>query len=549
MPRYLLTAMLGLLLAGPAANASNATEEAKGELYNLGLAFGSVAPPTTGHPCFLFPVREDHQGDLNGDGDTLDRPTHALCAKKGLLWNTGFDRTITLPGQHRRARYFFGVLEEELGFDQNGDGDLADWVLHRLNLKRQAIRATDIVFNLAWVDRYRVFFIDWGTSRLSVYDERAGTTRVLSIAPSAIAPLNGHALLLLRESKLNVDLNGDNDTADRIVHHYDNATGSLRNLGLAALELRSTAKSAAFLAREDHQSSDLNGDGDLADHVLHYFLPPQASSRGRNRPTTEAQVVNTGLAVPPVFASLQYELSERWLAVAVDEAAQTADANDDGDLLDKTLTVIDLKKGRTHHTEQALSRGRVAEIQIGGSLIGFVGELTQPPENDLYFYDAQRRSTEAAGAFLASNPFWIGDDVGYYLRRESLWGDLNGDGDDNDRIATVFDRRQREPLSLGVAAYGPSFAGRWLGFLVSESSESRDLTGDGDTSDFVPFVFDRGSESLSSLGIAAGGTGHFSLGEGLFLLPVAETTTDLNGDGDTKDLVLHAYTAKPRRRP
>jgi hypothetical protein len=40
----------------------------------------------------------------------------------------------------------------------------------------------------------------------------------------------------------------------------------------------------------------------------------------------------------------------------------------------------------------------------------------------------------------------------------------------------------------------------------------------------------------------------FALNDVLFAIPVAETTSDLNGDGDSDDLVLHAASLEDRDR-
>lgn len=128
--------------------------------------------------------------------------------------------------------------------------------------------------------------------------------------------------------------------------------------------------------------------------------------------------------------------------------------------------------------------------------------------------------------------------------------DLNGDGDQADRVLQQVDTESQINSNLAVAATGPVLASdRHFAFLIGEAAQGgADLNGDGDTSDAVWFVYDPARPpgptnpfntmlATPSIGlVGAGTTGGFVL-----LSSEASTGADLNGDGDTLDIVPAAF--------
>ena len=70
------------------------------------------------------------------------------------------------------------------------------------------------------------------------------------------------------------DLNGDGDATDFVVHVFNASNRQTTNLGLAATSgsLQGDGQLLGFRVRETEQgNTDLNGDGDTNDDVLHVF--------------------------------------------------------------------------------------------------------------------------------------------------------------------------------------------------------------------------------------------------------------------------------------
>jgi len=129
-----------------------------------------------------------------------------------------------------------------------------------------------------------------------------------------------------------------------------------------------------------------------------------------------------------------------------------------------------------------------------------------------------------------------------FLVSESGEGeDLNGDGDTNDTVLHVFDAKKGTTTNVGLAALGtPQIDKERVAFTVSESAQGTDLNGDGDTNDVVPHVFDAKKGTTINVGLVSPlGTVGIDKERVVFLVSESGEGTDLNDDGDTNDNVLH----------
>jgi hypothetical protein len=72
-----------------------------------------------------------------------------------------------------------------------------------------------------------------------------------------------------------VDLNGDGDTSDMVMHIYDTSTGILTNLGLGTSRgIVFSGDLLSFLVAEPRHGADVNGDGDASDPVRRHQPRP-----------------------------------------------------------------------------------------------------------------------------------------------------------------------------------------------------------------------------------------------------------------------------------
>lgn len=356
------------------------------------------------------------------------------------------------------------VRESDANQDLNGDGDMDDDVAQALDLRGQAV---------------------WNTG----------------LQGSPTTPTGHWAGVVVSEFLQGlVDLNGDGDGFDLVFHSIDLRTGVSTPVGLSVFgETRPVGQRFLFGVREE--AVDLNGDGDLDDRVLHVHDPLVGTT--------------TNLGVDGWVASNEGEpLTWTWFLRS--EAVEGVDANGDGDLLDTILGIID------GATDQAVS----LDLAVGTVL------------------PARPAMTEGALLFTVSESGQGGTD-------------LNGDGDTNDLVAHLVRRADGLPQNLGLATGSNAQLSRLLlqgdlcALVVPELSQGGlDLNGDGNSGDWVVHAGPVSTGVISNLGrgiqVANPSLERIVLAatdEVLFfrVYEPTEGATDLNGDGDAFDHVLHRY--------
>jgi hypothetical protein len=430
-----------------------------------------------------FTVREDVQGlvDLNGDGDTWDYVLHAYDHTSGEVTNLREHTTVFLVDGPYTA---FLVEEWERAQDLNADGDKKDAIIH-------------------------------------YHDARTGVTRNLGLAVTLGSAngkpdhhigfqLNGEVLAVFVNEfdQGKVDLSGNGTVSDDVPHVVDLATGNITNLGFAVVDAYSGQgplvddNRVAFAVSEQREGLDLNADGDQLDDVLHVF----DTQAGGTTNTAYAARVQLGL-LPQGHRA---RLDRGWLAFVVNELNHGAvDLNGDGDASDFVLVLYRVATGQL--------RVLGALYQPGGGWGGF--------------------GTFTLGYGMVA--FGLGEGAGVGM-------DMNGDGDTQDAVLHTHALRTGITMRSGHSLDydGELLIGRGaVAFMVAEKDDGRDLNGDGDLMDKTPFVVDTTTGRVFGTGLAvAYSAPELSARGGVLAFAVPESAqggTDLNGDGDTQDHVLH----------
>jgi hypothetical protein len=344
------------------------------------------------------------------------------------------------------------------------------------------------------------------------------------------------ALRVPEEGQAGTDLNGDGDLFDEVLHVFDFATGRSTSLGLDCTAFAVGGNLVAFGVQEEGQgATDLNGNGSTFDVVLHVY----DSSTGLT--------TNTGLLLS---SPLSIGISS--VAFLVFEAGQgDGDLNADGDVLDLVLHVYDARTQLTRNTERAATAHPAFHDHAFGftsdepsSAADLNGDGDSSDDFAFELYDLLLGGVEQTPFALLPTTFLAANvDDWLVLVDEAAQGlDLNGDGDELDGVWHQVDPHGPGTIALGYSnssAFGSISDGEVLGLIAMEL-DGRDANGDGDLLDRYAVLHDplhdqtfSSDRALGSLPLALAG-GHLA-----FAVDEAEEGADLNGDLDLLDEVLH----------
>ncbi len=326
-----------------------------------------------------FTVSEFLEGsDLNADGDTADFVLHVHDVRSGKITNLGLDTVISsgfmcdfpeLYFQLDGSLVAFAVSERGQGNrDLNADGDTEDFVLHvhdartgvtsNLGLALSNIgdsKRTGLVFWLSGdLVALAVSEMAHGESDLNtdgdaedlalhVHDTRSGITTNLGLAvpwtdccPRLLSPqiypqVDGDlvAFVVPEAHQGGMDLNGDGDASDGVLHVYDARVRVTTNVGLAngagswftSTNFQFDGNWLAFTVPEENE--DLNRDGDTEDWILHVADLTRVETPPFARGDTNTD--NT-IDIADAIFTLSYLFAQGPTPTCMD----AADANDDG---------------------------------------------------------------------------------------------------------------------------------------------------------------------------------------------------------------------------
>src|SRR5262249_29925869 len=143
---------------------------------------------------------------------------------------------------------------------------------------------------------------------------------------------------LTPEAAQGKDLNGDGDTADRVLQLYRADTGALVNVGQAAEEFvlggAPGRELVAFRTREGAQ--DLNGDGDTRDDVLQVYDVASAALLNTHQAVTPCRLEACDPRAPS-------RVGRDTVTFLTFETDQNRDLNGDGDTGDLVLQLLNVR--------------------------------------------------------------------------------------------------------------------------------------------------------------------------------------------------------------
>lgn len=444
--------------------------------------------------------------DFNMDGDKFDNVLHIYNTETGELINTGLESSGQI---HVSGNYVVWTVFEinQGGVSLNGDGDAFDFVLH---------------------------LADMSTGSVTNYG--------LAVSDPVI---EGNTIgVIVLESGQGADLNGDGDSGDGVLHMIDIPSGAITNVGVdASARFVLDGNRAVFGTSEVAQgNTDLNGDGDTSDIVLHAW---------------DGTTV-TNLGISSDFS--KFQLEGDLLAFIVDEESEgKTDLNNDGDIVDNVLHVHDFASGTT--TNLALAVQMAADFRLNGGLVAMaVSESFQDNEDlngdsdssdkVLHLFDGSDGSVTNLG--YAIQGFQLESNrIAFGVPEDRHFADdLNQDGDTQDLVLHLFDIATGTMQNLETdASFGFKLDDDMLlGFGASEQNQGgADGNGDGDVDDFTLYVFDISRGVLRSLAVdPSGGLQTFQLDGKFVSFGVNEHkqgSVDFNNDGDFDDVVLHYFDA------
>jgi hypothetical protein len=494
----------------------------------------------------LVSASEADQGvDLDGDGDLGDLVMHVLDLETGAFSNTGLALPPTTPRDEvpppefgcSEALGVFQVSEAATGQDLDDDGvpdDVASWSFNRRTGLLAALPFAHGDVALGGDLAAFLAATAGGETALHVLDGRDGSLTTRALVPSGLLGIDGTTVAFTLAELGAADLNADGDADDfSVLHLYDADSLHVVNKSLDVIqnELRFAGGFVGFLASEPANGGlDLDGDGDALDSV---FVAIDES---------------TGLTrIPGVSGSSPFDLpgaaSDLFL-MRVPE--QGLDRNGDGDGSDAVAVAYDARTDELFESGLAMPNSFLVESD--GWLGVPVSEADQGPtdlDGDGRFGVLPFAFDTASGASvrLGYPGFFVGTLEGHLLGVASEeGGDLNGDGDLADFVLQSWSTRTRRNTNTGVA-FGALFgsAGERALVAVVEAGQGADLNGDGDTLDMVLALLDAKSGHVQSLELAitSGDAALGAAGFGAALVNEAAQGADLNGDGDLDDDVLH----------
>lgn len=407
----------------------------------------------------------------------------------------------------------------ENGVDLNGDGDDADSLLEIVNLGS------------------------------------GNRTFVPDVAIGSGVTTGAHFVsFLVDEAAAGRDLNGDGDALDPVAHVYDARRGSTRNLHLATYSRIVQEGSLIAVGVHEEPGVDLDGDGEFHDTITHVYaadrslltmlpgdaFPDTLRIQGRRVicVTDDPETVQVYDADTGQLTTIDREADALWgdgslLALVVPEWENgNQDLNGNGRIDDVFVELHDLETGLVRATDE-----NDCWILSLGEELAVVALVEYPEPVEVRVYDRFSDTlSDPIGHWSSStlDTALTSDRRHAYLVDEyEVGADLDGDGQQMDKVLHVFDARTGTTRSVGRASFSaPQIDAQRVAFLgLAEPRSERPPT---HTS---VHLLDLRTGVVSDLGLMAS---EFQLVDGriVALTPEEWQGVDLDGDQQLTHTVL-----------
>jgi hypothetical protein len=281
-----------------------------------------------------------------------------------------------------------------------------------------------------------------------------------------------------------------------------------------------------FSTSEFSVGFDLNGDGDTSDYVIRYYN------------------VSSGITTNTTAVGENPAIGGSIITFTTYEGYIGEDLNNDTDTNDYILRYYDLVSGMTENTGEF----GVESVVDDGIIVFFVAEdwLDKDLNGDgnkvdrfIWYYNISSGMTFNATTISGTYPSKCGDNIAFVTWESWDNVDLNNDGDTTDSIVRYYNMSAGIITNTEAVGYEPSVDGNIIAFYTDEFDVG-DLNGDGDTSDRVIRYYEISTGTVINTAVY----GEFPCVEGniiAFETWEPDFGEDINGDGDTDDMVIRYY--------
>jgi hypothetical protein len=280
------------------------------------------------------------------------------------------------------------------------------------------------------------------------------------------------------------DLNGDGIVSKvDYISYYDISTGTGVYTTVFGRWLRIGGDLITFWVNERSVGKDLNGNGNIGDHVIGYY----DISTGKatypegllgSYPSFDGDTIvfkNSGITG---FGNLVYHSISTGVTGSFDPSgASWYDV--DGDFI--------VYNERGYLKLFVISTGTIIDTGVEGGepmIDGNIISYLTGNNNLLAYYDISTGTVVNTGLSAHMLPNVDGNIISFTTYEGGV--DLNGDGDTNDRILRYYDISTDTVYNTGALGNAAaSTSGNIIGFWFRESSTKKDINNDGDTKDVL----------------------------------------------------------------